>query len=954
MATALPLPPSAHFFPEPVPTASLILSHRPTDRTVLIVGTGRLAASRCFACLEAGARPVVLGLDAGGLQAACEEIQFRVGRGEVGWRDALQERLLVAADEALSEGRADEDAWARLLDDLDQGERRMLFAVCVTDTLHMGDEGSASSSAPATGPQARASLLSRLCRSRRIPINVADTPALCDFSFPATHRFACSSSPLATADASSEPRTQTSLHALPSDQSNALKSDQQGASSLQIAVTTNGRGCRLAGRIRRELVSALPKNVGDAVERVGEMRELAKRRVHSAPLSQPQAPQGSAQAPSDARSEAIKASQNRAASAKGQSDGLSSEYKDVEEEDLSFDNTPLNSPVPQLSVRNPFDRAGSMQKQLARSSARHAAEAEEEAERTKRRMRWVAQISEYWPIEYLGSLRAEQMRAVLRTFGEPNKANDSSASANVEALVVVGDVESPQNTPKAELTDGERGRGLVRPSADDPSDSKLRARSQHSLDIRPPRPFGARRGHIYLLGSGPGHPGLLTVLAHRLLTSGNTDLILADKLVPASILRLIPSSIPLEIAKKFPGNAEGAQSELISLALKAAVEEGKTVVRLKQGDPFIYGRGGEEVLAFRRAGVECTVVPGISSALAAPLMLGIPVTQRGVADSMTLCTGVGRAGKKVRLPGYDRGRSLVVLMGVARLRAVVSTLTATTPPGTVEGQGDRDGAAFPPHTPIAIIERASSSDQRLVASTLEGIVSALERCGEQRPPGMMLIGWAVLCLEGVGDVSILDDSAECAALSSADPAQGDFVPDQLSGDGEAVQTASSPRLSPAESQAELDRRDRARIERWLGPRGYIMREGLDPSYAASLASMAAAPPSTSAEGTSSSANGLAKESNANGNANDLNAAATQTSADSRTAAFTQRDAGGWAPGRYGNEGPQGGWMAGERDLSSGNGNGSGSGASSHTHDEIVRAQQQEYERLRKELTSPGR
>ncbi len=76
----------------------------------------------------------------------------------------------------------------------------------------------------------------------------------------------------------------------------------------------------------------------------------------------------------------------------------------------------------------------------------------------------------------------------------------------------------------------------------------------------------------------------------------------------------------------------------------------------------MYGRGGEEVLAFRNAGIECTVVPGISSCVAAPAMLGIPVTQRGAADSLVLCTGVGKGGKKVKLPGYERGRSLVVLM----------------------------------------------------------------------------------------------------------------------------------------------------------------------------------------------------------------------------------------------------------------------------------------------------
>jgi uroporphyrin-III C-methyltransferase len=147
------------------------------------------------------------------------------------------------------------------------------------------------------------------------------------------------------------------------------------------------------------------------------------------------------------------------------------------------------------------------------------------------------------------------------------------------------------------------------------------------------------------------------------------------------------------------------------------------VIRLKQGDPFIYGRGGEEVLFFRQHGFESVVVPGISSSIAGPLMMGIPVTQRGVAESMVLCTGVGRKGKAVQLPGYVRGRTLIVLMGVARIKQVLAVLTRTDlkdSSSDKETTGWREGAAFPPYLPIAIIERASSHDQRMVASTIRG------------------------------------------------------------------------------------------------------------------------------------------------------------------------------------------------------------------------------------------
>lgn len=175
----------------------------------------------------------------------------------------------------------------------------------------------------------------------------------------------------------------------------------------------------------------------------------------------------------------------------------------------------------------------------------------------------------------------------------------------------------------------------------------------------------------------------------------------------------------------------------------------------------------------------------MSSAFAAPLMAGIPVTQRGASESMLVCTGVGRGGRAVSLPPYERSRTLVVLMGVARIAAVVEALTK------------HSGGAYPRHLPIGVVERASSPDQRLVASTLDGIVEALERAGEQRPPGMMVIGWSVLSLEGEGDVTVLD----------------------------GVQGM---------TDEERDEADGKRIERWLGDRKWIVKEGLGEEWAGFL------------------------------------------------------------------------------------------------------------------------
>ncbi|KAK0540232.1 uroporphyrin-III C-methyltransferase [Tilletia horrida] len=873
MATALPLP-----FAAPTPGASLLLSHTPApSQAILICGTGNLATSRSFAALEAGLRPLVLALPfpaestlegqaAAGAETETlltDELRWRASQGQV--------EVVRPADAAELDAlaHASPEAWNALLDRLDlptadsgadsgDDDAPRLLAVCVTDTLTSGNAGNAApaSSAPATATAAktpldlalaRAALLAKLCRRRRILLNVADRPQLCDFSFPAAHRFQLSP-PTAS--------TSSSADALPGPTS----------SSLQIAITTNGKGCRLASRIRREIVSALPRNVGDAVETVGWLRSLAKDelRLATSAAASTRSRTAAAVAGEDGQSTprrrasvvsrpdegaAAAVGTPRAAAATGASEtGYFS--RQVDEEDTSFDPRPLNSPVPQLSLR------------AARASA--AADPEQ----AQRRMRWVSQISEYWPIEYLGSLRSkpEELKELLDTYGGARApASSSSSSRHIPPLPsssvafespfaaevgasgetatiqsvhregVVGNIDEAQDRALRAAHDSMRRRSEAaaipvaapiyggndedveprgwseeeqeqrgrssRPGTRSSPNNMERSRSVHSLslDLPPSAQRVGRRGHVYLLGSGPGHPGLLTQFAYRLLTSPSTDLILSDKLVPASILALIPRTTQLEIARKFPGNAEAAQSELIEKALQAAKEEGKTVVRLKQGDPFVYGRGGEEVLAFRAARVPCTVVPGISSAFAGPLMLGIAVTQRGAADTFVLCTGVGRGGKSVAVPGYQRSTTLAMLMGVARLTSVVQTLTAPAGDPTGPAAGRR-GAAYPPYLPVAIIERASSADQRLVASTLENIVGALERCGEQRPPGMILVGWTVLALEGeTGDASILDDG------------------DSLEG-------------------AALEARDRARVESWLGGKGYIVREGLDEAYAEAAAS----------------------------------------------------------------------------------------------------------------------
>ncbi|EKM61761.1 uncharacterized protein PHACADRAFT_112611 [Phanerochaete carnosa HHB-10118-sp] len=568
-------------FPSPVGGASLLLSFRLQTRTVIVIGSDALAASRAFSALEADSQVVVLAK--GGLDVACEELKWRAERSEV---------QVIDLNSLPGTSASSDDRDAVALDAYLSNTHGVAFVI-VTDTILGTDSTRRRSSDSATR-------IAQVCRARSIPVNVTDIPDLCDFSFTSTHRFS--------------------------------DSETGALSSLQVGVTTNGQGCRLAGRIRRDIVTKLPKELGAAVVKVGQLRTLAK-----------------ASTPIEAEAEL--------------------------NEDESVP-TP-NRPVPQRAVN------------------------ETAAEGARRRMKWVAQVSEYWPISRLAKMTQAEMEATL---------------------------------------DGQ-GRLLT-------NDSEVN--SLHGLSVIPTTPSG----RVLLVGSGPGHPSLLTIATRDALTK-HADLVLSDKLVPDAVLALIPSHVEVRIARKFPGNADGAQNELMEAAVEAA-KQGRTVVRLKQGDPSVYGRAGEEVLYLRAHGFEPIVIPGVSSVLAGPTFAGIPITQRGAAESFVVCTGVGRQGKEVKLPGYERTRTLVLLMGIARLPQILETLQSADP--IVASR--RNGAAYPTGLPVALIERASMPDQRVIVSTLRHIAAALERAGEQRPPGMLIVGWSVLSLWDKGDVSVLDEGAE--------------------------------------------------------------------------------------------------------------------------------------------------------------------------------------------------
>ncbi|KAI6088516.1 uroporphyrin-III C-methyltransferase [Hypoxylon rubiginosum] len=429
-----------------------------------------------------------------------------------------------------------------------------------------------------SGPRERLSAhISSLCKRNRIPVNVVDAPQLCTFSLLSTHV----------------------------------------DGPLQIGITTNGRGCKLASRIRREVAASLPPNLGPACAKLGDVRRKIQEEDHLLHM---------ALADGDDVDDSI--------------DQLASFNKLVTEADLD-------------AAKN-------------------------------RRMRWLSQICEYWPLKRLAAITDEDVALILKSYEDMGPAESIGKSA-------------VSNTPLS-------------------------------------------RGRIILAGSGPGHPDLLTRATYKAIQ--RADLVLADKLVPAGVLDLIPRRTPVHIARKFPGNADAAQNELQEMAL-AGVQAGKTVLRLKQGDPYVYGRGGEEVAYFRAQGLgddKVVVLPGVTSALSAPLFAAIPPTQRDVADQVLVCTGTGKKGKPPTPPEFVASRTVVFLMALHRIAGLVDELTIHLD-AEKEAEGGPRRVVWPRGTPCVVIERASCPDQRVIRTTLDRVVEAIEAEGS-RPPGLLVVGRA--------------------------------------------------------------------------------------------------------------------------------------------------------------------------------------------------------------------
>jgi uroporphyrin-III C-methyltransferase len=244
----------------------------------------------------------------------------------------------------------------------------------------------------------------------------------------------------------------------------------------------------------------------------------------------------------------------------------------------------------------------------------------------------------------------------------------------------------------------------------------------------------ANPGTVYLVGAGPGNPDLITVRGLRLLQCA--DVVVYDRLIPDELLDEARPGAELIYAGKKPCHTGITQDEINSI-LVAEAREGRVVVRLKGGDPFVFGRGGEEAMACYKAGIPFEVVPGVSSAISVPAYAGVPVTYRGVSASFTVFAGHEDPSKEGGQVDYDalaRSGTLVLLMGVSRLEQIMNRLMA---------------AGLAPETPAICIEWGTTERQRVVEGTAETIAHRVAEAGLGTPATTVIGAVAALPAEGL-------------------------------------------------------------------------------------------------------------------------------------------------------------------------------------------------------------
>lgn len=252
-------------------------------------------------------------------------------------------------------------------------------------------------------------------------------------------------------------------------------------------------------------------------------------------------------------------------------------------------------------------------------------------------------------------------------------------------------------------------------------------------------------GRVVLIGAGPGDPELLTVRAYRALE--NADVVLYDALVSDEIVALAEGALRIDVGK-IGGGPRTEQDEIHAL-LHHYAAAGHTVIRLKGGDSFVFGRGSEEALYLGERGIPVEVIPGISSCIAAPAYAGIPVTHRNVATHFTVITGHAAEGGDAALQASwanaaQLGGTLVFMMGVRRIGTIMDVLADN---------------GLDPETPVAVVQNGTCANQRVVTGTLRTIESIV-RANEIGAPAVTIVGDVVRLQPALARAMALSSDAD--------------------------------------------------------------------------------------------------------------------------------------------------------------------------------------------------
>ncbi|MGZ4151726.1 MAG: uroporphyrinogen-III C-methyltransferase [Actinomycetota bacterium] len=282
-------------------------------------------------------------------------------------------------------------------------------------------------------------------------------------------------------------------------------------------------------------------------------------------------------------------------------------------------------------------------------------------------------------------------------------------------------------------------------------------------------------GRVVLVGAGPGDPDLITVRGARALAAA--DVVVFDRLAAPALLDIAPATAERIYVGKEPGRSAMSQEAISALLVERALA-GSTVIRLKGGDPFVFGRGGEEVLACAEAGVPVEVVPGVTSAFAAPAAIGVPVTHRDVARSVAVATASTAHGDGVDLGALATATdTLVLLMAAGKLEETCDALVA---------------AGRPAETPAALVQWATTPDQRSVVGSLASLPS-LARERSIGPPATLVVGDVVSITDGRSAIeSIVTPSHGSYSGRSIEPSASSGSRTSTA----VIPTAEAPRSSP--------------------------------------------------------------------------------------------------------------------------------------------------------------